>query len=623
MLIKLLLLLSIVQSILTENVGWINHLTNCITLNLKVSQVIFLTAGHEQNLDSKNEAVIRTISNRLSTRKIYFSIDDFHDQIAVLKFTEDPRSSLFVIISSQGDQELSQLYGPITFVSNLSPSRSRPKCLILLSEMVEYDSYEKVLRFMWSNDFLDATILTLSTPRSEQNYFLLNHLQYQVRIHHFNPHNDTINVENYSPRIQWFPDKVRDLHGYKLKVAFRDNPPFVIVKRDESEHEFITGVGMTKMKALSKSMNFKMIIKNFKKWGFLDCNNKSNSTGIYHSLISKKVELLATEFGRFPECDDTFYEWTRATVENDICLVVPVLPIESYFLTASWKIMNLFAVICLPLIIWIFTRLVHFDIRNWKLTYLLQIVLGSSVPREPQRLAERVIFVFLLITCLLYSSVIFTAFTDIGFEKKKSLELETIKDVISSSIKTLISWNMFSLLHYNNSPEIHQNLVEKAVKVKIFHTPCMRQLTLNKNVTCAVFVSEAEYYLQNKRDKCGLAVAKILSNECLSKTVSGTVLTARSPYVNRVDVILLRLIEAGVTQKWNSLFITKSTEVSTSDVSCINKKEESRQVLRQVFFVLIFGYSSSILTFFVELFLVWRLKYRARNFRLAHHLARR
>ena len=361
---------------------------------------------------------------------------------------------------------------------------------------------------------------------------------------------------------------------------------------------------MTKMKALSKSM-------------------QQHCT--YHSLISKEVQILAFELGRFASCDDTFYEWARGTVENDICLVVPVVSIESYFLIDSWKILNLFAVISMPLIVWFFAELVHFDIRNWKLTYLLQIVLGSSVPREPQRLPENVIFTFMLITCLLYSSFISTAFTDIRFEKKKSLELETIKDVISSSLKTVSRSNLVDLL-YKNSNDLDRQLLEKAEKVKKSSSYCIRRLIVNNNIVCVEFSLNTEYLLhQNTKDRCGLPVAKILNIDCLSKSKSthGTVLSARCPYVNRVDFILLRLIEAGVTQKWNSLFITKSTEVSTSDVSCINKKEESRQVLKQVFFVLLFSYSSSILTFFVELFLVWRLKYRARNFRLAHHLTRR
>lgn len=121
------------------------------------------------------------------------------------------------------------------------------------------------------------------------------------------------------------------------------------------------------------------------------------------------------------------------------------------------------------------------------------------------------------------------------------------------------------------------------------------------------FFPQAEYLLKNKRGKCGSPIAKIMDNECLSKKSSGTVFTARSPYVKRVDLILQRLIQSGITQKWHSIYFSKSEGETISDSSCHNKTGESGQVLRQ-FFLNIFEHSISILAFFIELFLVWRLK---------------
>lgn len=236
------------------------------------------------------------------------SIDNVHVQISDSK-VKDPKTALFIMINSyKNHQDHSLLLRPINFVSNLSSHQTRPKFLIILSEVAENHSYEKLLRFMWSNDFLDATVLTLSTTKYEKHHILINHEEFQVRIHYFNPHTDATIIEKYEPRIQWFSDKVSDLKGYKSREAYRDNPPFVIVNHASSGREIITGSASLKMNVMSKSITFKIIVKNMSMWGFIDRKNKFNSTGIHRSMIFKEVEFLSSEFGRFSECDETFFE---------------------------------------------------------------------------------------------------------------------------------------------------------------------------------------------------------------------------------------------------------------------------------------------------------------------------
>lgn len=588
-------------NILGAKVEWLNHLRSYIISEAQVNQVTFLIVSDLKNEDSKIADDVYTLATNFPTSSINFATNDPH-HIPELKI-EDPRTSLFILIHSRAeDPDLSLLPKPIIFLSNLSPSRSRPKCLIIIFEKVN-QNYEKLMRGMWSYDFLDTTVLTLSRFRAEKNNLFLNQHQQIVAIHYFNPHTDNVKKEEFRSTIRWFPDKVRDLYGYPIKVSFSHAPPYIIVRPGPEGETVISGLGWLKMKALSKSMNFKMIGIHYKSWGTRDCKNKYNSTGVYRSMISREADFFAIEFGRFASCDSTFYEWGGATMESEICLLVPILPKESYLLTNSWKILNLFAVISLPLIVWVFARLVHFDAQNWRSTYLVQIVLGSSVPREPQRFAERIFFGFLLITSFLYSSVIFTAFTQSGLEQGTSYELETIKDVIASDLEIEINSNLMDLLHNNNSNEVKLRLYEKARKVKELSYICIQKLITHKNVTCVARPEEVSFLLRGKRDECGLPVAKILRNdELLSKGVKGTVLTPRSPYVKRVNQIIQRLIQGGITEKWNSIYLEKSGDTAPMEFSCIMKREQFSQHPRQMFFVLIFGYSFSIFSFFGEIF---------------------
>ena len=624
MLMKLFVLVCLVQGILGKELRWLNHLTKYIKNDLRVHQVILITTdSHNDNFlsDSDEDIIYEVISSKIPTWRINFQEHTKEAQIAV-PLSDDLQTSLFIIIHlKEKDPNLSLLSTSINFVSNLSEIRSRPKCLLVLPQESK-NTYLFLLRWMWSKQFLDVTLLDVTIVSSVKNKFFPNNRLEVASIQHFNPHSNKLKKEAFISKLNWFPDKVRNLQGYPIKIIYWNYPPQVFFKHDQSGRRIITGLGWLKMQVLSKAMNFQMNSVRYEKKGILNCTEKYKSTGLYRILVLGEFDISAGEFGRFPNCDDKFYEWGRGIENKIICVVVPVLSNASYSLSFRWKMLNLIVVSGLPLLIWFMARLFHFEHRNWRLHYMLQIVLATAVPREPRKLAERILFAYMLVMCLLNSSFIYSAFTDIGLKKTTTFRFEIVEDIVSSDIETVITPTFFNLL-YTESDGVIRRLLKKTTKVDRFPSEMIQQLVRYKNLVLITGKEEAEFYLNDQKDKCDIPIARILNNEYLSRAVSSTVLAQRSPYVRRVDVIVQRMIESGITEKWKKMFFGEPQVPKAVDYSCTLQKEESMNVLRNTFFVLIFGYALSVITFSFELFSMWILKRRAANFKIANLLLRR
>lgn len=76
-------------------------------------------------------------------------------------------------------------------------------------------------------------------------------------------------------------------------------------------------------------------------------------------------------------------------------------------------------------------------------------------------------------------------------------------------------------------------------------------------------------------------------------------------------------MQFGIADKWKSPYEKKMAKKAITGLHCFNRSEESHKILRQMFVILIFGYLISILVFFAEMFLLYRLKFLASRFKIA------
>lgn len=592
-------------------IKWSQHLTDYIQKDAKVNQVIILRGENEISGTSNVNDAMSDIASRFPVAMFDF-LSEPDVEFAKLN-VNDPQEAIFIIVTNDG--KFSSLRKPFNLVSNLKPNRSRPKILIIFSRPITQKRCDNLLRKMWAYDFLDATVASIHTPNGRMNHSISKESE-RIRLYSFNPHTNHTRSKKFSSKVQWFPDKTKNLHGYKMTVGIIFHHPEVFVEINERGNRKFTGSGVHKAKALSEAMNFRLKMNYNDKWGHLSCKNVSNSTGIYNNLMSRKYHFFAVELHSFMSCDKYIFEWSAGVTKSHICLVVPILTKDVYKLSDHCKIINLFCLMSLPVIIWLYLQIDPNESRELKFIYMIQIILGSQIPREPTKLQEKIVFLLMLVLCTLFSSGIYTVLTDVGLHKTTTYSLESIDDVLTSNLDIEMNINYVRLLEAFSTPKI-RNLTNRAIKVERRVPKCLDQLIEKRNVICTGFSWNVKYLLRNANDKCLLPKVKILDNEYLTHSISQTAMAPRSPYVKKFDTVLQKFMQFGIADKWKSPYEKKMAKKAITGLHCFNRSEESHKILRQMFVILIFGYLISILVFFAEMFLLYRLKFLASRFKIA------
>ena len=582
----------------SEEKFWSSQLANYIKNKIDVHQVILLIEDEESYFYPSISDTIQKISRVSSTKEIssqQTTIRNAQDLISMSFFS--PQTTLFLIIYKPNENSNnSQLTKVINFILELSQAQARPKCLFLNFGLSESSTGEELLRYMWSKLILDATIISFKNVETKNNYFQT--LQQEVDfIHFFNPFSDTYVRKKYSHRIPLFPNKLLNLQEYKMKIGLVNNPPHCVIEKSEAHITKLSGPDILKLNIFSRLTNFS-IVKILGDWGVINCD-KDKNTGFIYDLIYNQIRFVAVESGRYASCDEKFYLWSKGTSFRYLYLVVPVLKNTSSVDTDEWKILNLFVFLGLILLLWLLSHILIFSSENWRLIYIVQIVLGSSMPRCPKKLAERIILGSLLLTCTLNSSSIYSTFADLTFKVNTEMEFKTIESVICSNLQPIMELNIFKMLGQQYEGSV-KSLLKKAKPLNITNEECVDLLIKEKNVACVVEGDAARLMFRDKVDKYGKPLIKIVE-ENVKVTVTGIAMETGSPFIRRFDEITQRLIDSGIIDRWREdHFDRKSIKVYTNG-SDESMKPISVEMWNQFFIILVFGYICSLITLIAEI----------------------
>ena len=583
---------------------WLEDYKNYLKDNFKEYQVLLLFDQNQKNENPRSEDIILEISKNVPTLKLSFdeATTRKSQELSELPSFFRPRTTIFIVIYlPKNNRNISELNGPIKFLSQLSEARRRPKVLIIFPQEEKSSTYLKLLKHMWSQRFLDVIVLELIEVETKNNYFSTTSKEIPI-LHWFNPFSKIYFKEPFRPSILWFPEKTHNLYGSEIKVGVIHLPPDIYLERNRTDHTikpFGTEILLTE--GLAKAMNFTSVWIAPKKkngWGIPTCP-KENSTGHFYSLMHNEINFLAIESARFTSCDEVLYEWSIGTEFQTALIVIPIIPDTSSQLLTNWKLFNAFVVISLFSMIWLVSRKLPFERRNWSLMQILQVVLGMETDHEPQNLAERIVFGSMLISCLMHSSFIYTALTDVSLSKTPGVKIETIKDVLSSNLQPVICDTLYAAL-YEAAEGSTRLLLDKSTQTEKMSYNCMKQLAKNKKLACIAMSVPVKWTMKNEKNSRGEPIMQIV-REPIRSMATGYMLETGSPYVGQFDKRLLRFAEAGIIDKWRGTRFDGSSVVMHADVPGSERGSESALIYRQMSFVLLCGYSCTLISFLCEL----------------------
>lgn len=477
----LIFCISFGRSILV-NYAWSDNLVLQLKQDTKVNQLLLLYE------DSKKNDICQLAMNVMRiipTRLLHFeNIMIENGQKLRLPSYMMEATKIIIISTRNNNRNLSNIVNLLNSIATLSKPKMLPKVLIAI-QVANNRRYREFFQLLWPQQFLDVTILELKYRIEGETVLTANLNSGIPELHYYNPFTEISVKTTFSRNSSLFPNKLRDLHGYKVNAGIFHYPPFVYVNRNSPGYVLdVHGPEVDLMIQLSNTVKFsvKKVVADYQSWTPVSCT-KENNTGLSKGIIYNEVQFMAVQSGMIKTCFTKFAYIIKGTRFLNIIILVPILSIEAEVLTTQWNFYSVIVIFCLFLIPWMIAQILNFDQRYWKLMYMIQVALGSTTPQISRKFVERVVLLTLVCFYFLQSSFIFTTFSNLQLQKQSSKKMESLEDLIASNLTFIIHYTKHGI-EQNDDNDAYQKLMKNAIFSEKSFEECAKILMEYQNVSC-------------------------------------------------------------------------------------------------------------------------------------------
>ncbi|OXU31277.1 hypothetical protein TSAR_011020 [Trichomalopsis sarcophagae] len=547
------------------NDGWVDVLLDKLNQEWRPFQVMVLRDSSYASFSEEN-VLFRKVTARLPVIAVELSKVTNANLFAISRST-----TVCVIVQMsqdlQDDVHFELVRNSIDFIVRLSPSSARPRCL-MLSGKKSYQSVnllEKMSVYAWSLKFLDFAIISINSE-------------------------DTIRVFTYYPftkrlasHPKLFPDKLRDMNKYELKVPFIHSSPYMRQKQTGT----YVGTEYSIAQFLSEFLNFKLTV--------LDYN--SGYPALKHSV--KDLENSLLNFLPFTMFLGHPLTWNNTKIEKGVvvtfdnfCAIVSPLATEAQVDSPIGVLLSFLVSMGSILVIVLGVNRLKIMKQNHNTFTVCQLILQKSLVRLPESIRDRIIFFFIIILSMTYFEDIYARLTELGL-KNIPTPLSSFEDIDRSGLTPYIAEGIFKWM-FDDSDADNQTSVE-AVKRKTRTADansCIKYIIEGQRVICFVFESKGKMYAQNNTNLDGTSNIRIADFKVV---VNGKnfVFENASPYVEKFNQVIGKLLEANLVDHWNRYnVLTRTPDYFMS---------ENNLLIMQMVCIFIFGFIVSTMVFFAEL----------------------
>lgn len=589
------------------------YLNNLVKYIKEISgnyQVVLFPTNQDNNLE--NDFIVNKIISQIPGLVINEerSMTNNSNLMNFSVFDEPRATSLFLVIDV-GDIEKSidsRISNSINFINALSINRIRPKCLVISYCRKENCVYEKFLRYMWSKNFLDVSILQLKIKQVSNNFFFINNLT-RVVIHEFNPFTDEYKRRIFIGTTHLFSDKLEDMNGFKLKAGVYHRLPYSRLTFNSTGHLIDhSGADVITLNVIAGALNFSTaIITSINTTNGVICEKNNSGTGLYGNLTRNEIDMISTSILFSRHAKGAVSEFTDMINWEYVYALVPILPGRKKTIEQTALYQTAFIFILVMIFIHLISRIFYFDSKQWEIINIAAILLGTSTPEQPRKIGERVLYALAIITGFCYASSFFAGITSLNLEATTEMEFNTFEDLDNSGLTLMVNANMLNAT-FGEADGALLNLKKKS----IINVDCPNLLAIDKfkNVSCVLGGSSAAAVIQMSRDNFGRYDLKVMKEPFWSSR-SVINLARGSPYVDRFNEVIIRLRESGLREKWSVPYSRAATSLGGERMKPTDIDDFGfvKNLQQRLIFVFIHGYLISIVVFVVEL-----LFYRCRNF---------
>ena len=510
--------------------NWINGLANYIEQDSSTHQTMLIINEDLFTMQEKIETILREIKHVKPSVHFLVRNKTIEKDIRDLKHLKSFGSltTTFFIIIDDDQTELRIEQEMIKMIRNLLNGRFRPKCLILQFSEAQKPldpTKEKLLRTAWNIQFLDVSILEIVGNTS--------------KMHYFNPFRKMFSTKKYRIGTVLFPDKVRNLNCYQLTASVIHYPPHVYIEYNTFGYPVnYSGSDVLLLNTFAKKMNFSVKFES-------GIRKKAPTAFFTQQLLSNKLQIsliriTMTPVGKYSSLEQLI------TGFGSVNALIPKIHNqvdfdELNFLYALVPIVVFSAMLCLLMYI---LKLLSND---WNLSFTIQVVLSLTVPEQPESLKARIMFAYMVIVSFVYSSKIYALVTNINLQSISERQLETLAELDKSGLKIEVDP---IIIDWMSSDLQNLSIVKQSFHMFSSTEECILQAISAKNISCVMLKTDANWFSSHFKGKDGTTLTATVEEPFVVAT-EGFYLEPGSPYVERFNTLLLKLMAFGIFAKWN------------------------------------------------------------------------
>ena len=315
----------------------------------------------------------------------------------------------------------------LNYIARLSPSGTRPRCLMIFLNLTSKKLIQSILLHAWSIKFLDFSIINID-PKNVSMIF------------NYNPFTVMYATQTYTSQVDIFPNKMNNMNGYKLKLPYIDSEPYII--RNNNSY---SGIEYDVVKSLAKILNFEPVILDY----------KSGYTALKRAvkdLEDGQLNLLAfTLFAAHP------LTLGNKKVARGIVFVFDhfsALTLNSLSLSKITLPFKILVYLFIGIFIILSTLLVtdHLGITRQMTNpfSIVQLFFGTPGVNQPERIADKIMFICVAILSMTFCEEIYAKFTESQLTEIP-IRLSTFDDIVKADLIPHVSDGNYNWIF--NDPE--------------------------------------------------------------------------------------------------------------------------------------------------------------------------
>lgn len=408
-------------------------------------------------------------------------IDDVIEEITTKWLTADIAISFRIETVSLESTTQRQRQAAIMLIENLEDFRNTLQLVekgllwvhgkfVVVSMNGDFDGSERIFAIAWEHQLYNVNlVLEQENGTIQVKTFLPFH---ENSCHDTKPFllNEFKNGQFTDEKKKFFPDKVSDFHGCRVRIATSNNSvPYIFATKTTNGSYDLSGRDINMLQVLAQGLNFKIDYVFIGDEGYLLENG--TAVGPFLMLLNREADLIAADYwlkvNRLQ-----FVDFTTSYVNQHIAFVIPpgaaYTALEKFFRPldiATW--IGFFSVVLLGfVVIFVLERSTNHDLSDFifgegvdepYLNILIAIV-GGSQTKLPYGNFARFILMMFLIFCLVIRNVYTGALFDYLQKEAYHKEAQSIDDMISRDYRFYAVANILDLIE--GQTRIYERLEE-------------------------------------------------------------------------------------------------------------------------------------------------------------------